>query len=307
MSEVAQPQDVGAEQNLLRLSIAVTLGLGALGLIAGLVIGSRSILFDGFYSVVDVAMTSLALIVSKLLTRDGSRRFQFGYWHFEPIVAAFNGTILTLSCIYAFFDAVSLLMQGGHRVEFGPAALYAIISCAVCLAMAVRMRRAGEALNSELLRVDARGFLIGGAVSLALLVSFLGAMALERANHGSLSPYVDPIVLAAVIVVLAPIPIMTVVRGVKEIFLVAPKALDQEVRRVLEAANVRHGFAGFTSYVAKTGRARFIDAYFLVPPGFPATSIEVFDHIRDEIAAELEEKETPLWLNISFTADRKWA
>lgn len=296
-----------AEQALLRLSIYVTTGVGLAGVVMGLVTGARSVLFDGIYSIVDVAMTGLALIVSRLLAKDGSRRFQFGYWHFEPIVAAFNGTVLGLSCLYALLDAVISLTSGGNRMEFGPASLYAIVSAAVCLAMALRVGRAARALDSELLRVDSRAFLIGGLVSLALLASFLTGLALERFGRGALAPYVDPLVLIAVILGVAPIPALTVARGLKEIFLVAPKALDARVRGVLEAARARHGFAGFTSYVAKTGRARFVDAYFLVPPEFPALSVPAFDAIRDEIAAELDEDGAPLWLNISFTADREWA
>jgi predicted Co/Zn/Cd cation transporter (cation efflux family) len=213
--------DTLAEQNLLRLSIAVTLGLGFIGVAAGLIIGSRSILFDGFYSIVDVAMTGLALIVSKLLMREGSRRFQFGYWHLEPMVAAFNGSILTLSCIYAFLDAVGLLIQGGHRVDFGPAATYAILVSAAYFVMARRMHRASVALDSDLLRIDARGYLVGGALSVALLVSFLGAMALDRAGHGHLSPFADPAILLVVTLCLAPIPAISVFRALREIFLVA--------------------------------------------------------------------------------------
>ncbi|VFU07380.1 cation diffusion facilitator family transporter [Methylocella tundrae] len=306
MSESPEPIDTRAEQNLLRLSIAVTFVLGLIGVSAGLAIGSRSILFDGVYSIVDVAMTGLALIVSKLLTREGSRRFQFGYWHFEPMVAAFNGTILSLSCIYAFLDAVGLLIQGGHRLDFGPAAIYAILVSAACLVMARRMRRASEALDSDLLRIDARGFLMGGALSLALLASFLGAMALERAGYRHLAPFADPAILIAVTLCLAPIPMFSVWRALREIFLVAPPDLDADVRRILDAVTKRHGFQGYTSYVAKTGRARFIDAHIIAHASFPIGGVEALDKIREEIASEIGEGGAPLWLNVCFTADRKW-
>lgn len=296
-----------AEQALLRLSIFVTTAVGLFGLAMGLATGARSVLFDGVYSLVDVAMTGLALIVSRLLAKDGSRRFQFGYWHLEPMVTAFNGTVLTLSCAYALLDAVMVLKAGGNRVEFGPAAIYAIISAAVCLVMARRVGRAADEFGSELLRVDSRAFLIGGLISLALLVSFLLGLALERFDHAALAPYVDPLVVIAVILAVAPLPALAVGRGLKEIFLVAPKDLDAQVRRALETARARHGFTGFTSYVAKTGRARFVDAYFLAPADFPALSIVAFDAIRDEVAAELDEDGAPLWLNISFTANREWA
>mgnify|MGYP000048747385 CR=1 FL=1 len=41
-------------------------------------------------------MSGLALFVSKLVSRESTnRRFQFGYWHIEPMVLAFNaGTLI---------------------------------------------------------------------------------------------------------------------------------------------------------------------------------------------------------------------
>jgi predicted Co/Zn/Cd cation transporter (cation efflux family) len=79
------------------------------------------------------------------------------------------------------------------------------------------------------------------------------------------------------------------------------------VRRILDAATKRHGFLGYTSYVAKTGRARFIDAHIIAPPGFPIAGIGTLDSIREEIASELGETGGALWLNLCFTADRKWS
>src|SRR5262245_55586933 len=125
-------QSDNREQKTLRISITVTLLLAILGVVFGLVSGSGSIVFDGVYSTVDAAMSGLALFVSRLLTRRGSERFQFGYSHFEPLVAAFNGSVLLLLCFYAFLDSIASFLNGGRIVAFGPAAVYAIIVCIVC-------------------------------------------------------------------------------------------------------------------------------------------------------------------------------
>ena len=39
------------------------------------------------YSFVDVVPTMVSLIVVKLIARGSSHRFQYGYWHLEPLVA----------------------------------------------------------------------------------------------------------------------------------------------------------------------------------------------------------------------------
>ncbi|MET0185122.1 MAG: cation transporter, partial [Achromobacter sp.] len=75
------------EQRVLTLSIWCTVALAMLGIIFGLLSGSQAIIFDGVFASIDAGMSILALVVSRLLLRSGSKRFQYGYWHLEPLVA----------------------------------------------------------------------------------------------------------------------------------------------------------------------------------------------------------------------------
>src|SRR3981189_3492270 len=104
-----------AEQRMLRLSIGVTVVVSLFGVVFGLLSGSLSIVFDGVFAPLDAPMSGLALFVSRLVSREGdNRRFQFGYWHIEPMVLAFNGGTLMLLCFYAFLNAADRIL-GGRR------------------------------------------------------------------------------------------------------------------------------------------------------------------------------------------------
>ncbi len=119
-------QNAAAEQRLLKLSIAVTIGVASVGVLFGLLSGSMSIVFDGVFSAIDAAMSVLALIVSRLVSRVAdNRRFQFGYWHIEPMVLAFNGGTLMLLCFYAFLNSIDSLLAGGRQLNFDWAMAYA--------------------------------------------------------------------------------------------------------------------------------------------------------------------------------------
>jgi predicted Co/Zn/Cd cation transporter (cation efflux family) len=98
-----------AEQGTLKFSIALTVCLGVLGVASGLATGSQAIIFDGMYSFVDVVPTVVSLLVVKLIARGTSHRFQYGYWHLEPLVAVLRDSILAMACIYAAVDAVKTL------------------------------------------------------------------------------------------------------------------------------------------------------------------------------------------------------
>ena len=107
------------EQRVLLLSTALTVALAVGGVVVGLLSGSMAIVFDGLFSFIDVAMALIALFVARLVVREADRRFQYGYWHIEPMALAFNGGMLVLLCLYAFVNAVGSLLSGGSQVVLG--------------------------------------------------------------------------------------------------------------------------------------------------------------------------------------------
>jgi predicted Co/Zn/Cd cation transporter (cation efflux family) len=294
------------EQHVLKVSIWVTLGVSASGVAFGLLSGSLSIVFDGVFSAIDAAMSVLALFVARLLVRPGSRRFQFGYWHFEPIAVAFNGGIMMLLCFYAFLNACDSLMAGGREIAFGWGMLYAFVISTVCLAMFFYEQRANRRLDSDFLRIDAQGWLMAGTISTALLIAFTGARLIAGTRFDHYTRYVDPAVLMVLTLGLIGVPIRTVRKALREVFLVTSSELDLAVRKVMDEVVARHGFKSFSSYAAKVGRAHFIEIHLLAPPDYAVRDIATLDRIRDEIGNALGDAGPQRWLTVAFTADSVW-
>ncbi len=300
-------QNAAAEQSLLKLSIAVTIVVSAFGVLFGLLSGSMSILFDGVFSAIDAAMSGLALFVSRLVTRVAeNRRFQFGYWHIEPMVLAFNGGTLMLLCFYAFLNAIDSLLAGGRQLDFDWAMAYAVLVCVVCFGMFFYERHRNRRIGSDFVRLDTQSWLMSGAITSALLVAFAIAAALKGTAYQHLAPYADPAVLAFLTLVLVFVPIATVRKALQEILLITPPDLDARVRQVLDEVIARHGFKTYTSYVAKVGRAQFIEIHVVVPPESPIDSVGEADAIRREIAEAIGGESPHRWLTIDFTADPRW-
>jgi len=299
--------DAAAEQRILRLSIGVTVAVSLFGVVFGLLSGSLSIVFDGVFSAIDAAMSGLALFVSRLVTRTAdNRRFQFGYWHIEPMVLAFNGGTLMLLCFYAFLNAVDSFLAGGRQLAFDWAIAYAVTVCAVCFGMFFYERRLNRRIGSDFIRLDAQSWLMSAAISSALLVAFAAAMAMQGTRFEALTPYVDPVVLAVLTLGLVFVPIRTVRKALSEILLITPPELDRQVREVMEKIVAKYDFRSFTSYVAKVGRAQFIEIHIAVTPDWPLTSIAAADSIRREIGDAIGGEGPQRWLTIDFTADPRW-
>jgi cation diffusion facilitator family transporter len=298
--------DTSREQRQLRLSIGITFLVGVACVAVGLLMHSQAIAFDGFYSLVDVALTAGSLVVSKLVASEGSRRFQFGYWHLEPLVLVFNAAVLTAICTYGGFTALHGLMTGGHELAFGFGAAWAAIMGVASIGMALYMRRQANALGSVLLQLDAKGWFIGGCISVAVLVGFALAAAIEGGPLDHWTRYIDSAVLLLLILALLPLPLGSLWQALREVLQLAPDALDQRVRDVMHALVEERGYRDFASYVAKIGRMRFIDIHILVEPSRPLGDMGDVDAVRSDIAQRLGSDIRAEWLTIVFTGKKEW-
>ncbi|WP_109127103.1 cation transporter [Dyella sp. C11] len=298
--------DTSREQRQLRFSIGVTFLVGVACVAVGLLMHSQAIAFDGFYSLVDVVLTAGSLMVSHLVTSEGSRRFQFGYWHLEPLVLVFNAAVLTAICSYGGFTALHGLLTGGHELAFGFGAAWAAIMGVASLGMALYMRRESKALGSVLLQLDAKGWFIGGCISIAVLVGFALASIIQGGPLSHWTRYIDSTILLVLTIALLPLPLGSLWQAFREVLQVAPDALDQRVRDVMGAMVQERGYLDFSSYVAKIGRMRFIDIHILVETTRPLGDMGDVDAVRDEIARRLGSDIRAEWLTIVFTAKREW-
>lgn len=300
------PHPSAREQQLLATSMATTIVFAAASIGFGLWLGSKSVTFDGLYDLIDAAMTGIALLTVRLIARGDDRRFQYGYWHLEPMLALLNGLVLSFACIYAFLDGLNGLLAGGRYVQFGLGAAYAGISSVLSFGMYAYVRRSARHLSSQMLDVDSRSWLMGGVLSASLCVSFLIGDALARSGAAWMAPYVDPMILVIVAVCLIPFPAVTLWRASQDILMIAPTELDQRTRELAAQIAERHGFSSFSSHVVRSGRQQFIEIGFVAPSGQTTKSFEELDAIRREIALAMGGLNPGYWLTVDFTADERW-
>jgi cation diffusion facilitator family transporter len=293
------------EQGTLKFSIALTVFLGVLGVASGLVTGSQAIIFDGMYSFVDVVPTVVSLLVVKLIARGTTHRFQYGFWHLEPLVAVLRDAILAIACVYAGIDAINSLAGGGQDVAYGRAALWAGILCIIGMTMTWLLSRRAKALKSPMLKLDARSWLVSAFLSLALLIGFAMATALAGTSLQGWIPYLDAIALLGMALIMLPMPLLGLWRSMSDVLQVAPSELDQRVHAVMDGLIKEHQFLEYTSYIAKAGRGRFVEIHILVAADF-RIDIATADAIRSEVSQRLNAGEPTFWLTIDFTADRRW-
>lgn len=295
------------EQKSLAVSIAITMVLGASGVVMGIYARSSAIVFDGMYSLVDVAITLTALWVARLIASEGSRRFQYGFWHLEPLMELFGGAALVLSCIYAAITALSdLKTGGGAEADFGAGLVWVLCTSTVGFVMAVVMRRAAKRTGSGLLALDARGWLVSGALSAGIAAGFVVALVLSTGRWSDWVRYADGGVLLMVSIAMLPVPIRGMVTAAKEVAQVASPDLDQRVSTITAAFIASQGLDGYSTYVAKAGRVIFVEVEILVQGDAPSGVVALLDALRDQLFDDLSGSASQVWLTVGVTSERKW-
>ncbi|OZY61101.1 cation transporter [Pseudomonas lundensis] len=294
------------EQNLLKQSTVLMFAVAIAGIVTGFISGSQSILFDGFFSLIATFIKVLMLITAQLIAKESNQRFQFGFWHLEPMVLLIEGSFLLLIAIYAFLNGVFGIINGGREIELGLVILYAAVFTVIEFAYYFWVRRKNRKLKSSLIQFDNISWLVDAMLSVGLLISFITALLLKHQGYAQWAAYVDPAILILLALSMLPPAFKILKPALRDVLGIAPDALDDKVRDALEIASARHGFEGYKTYVQKHGRARFIEIHIVLPSGYPLTSVNTLDAIREEISAMLGKADSARWLTICFTGDRKW-
>jgi predicted Co/Zn/Cd cation transporter (cation efflux family) len=198
-------------------------------------------------------------------------------------------------------------MAGGRALDFDQAIVYAVVTLIVTITMAIVGSRANRAIQSDFVALDAKAWIMSAGLTSALLVAFIIGYFIQGSAHEWLSPYIDPVALALVCLVIIPIPAGTIRQALADILLVTPSDLKGQVDTVAKAIVERHGFLSYRAYVARVGRGRQIELYFIVPEDFPPKKLQEWDQIRDEIGLAIGDEGPDRWLTIAFTTDPEWA
>ena len=292
------------ERAALRLSAAAALLIGVLGLTVALLSGSGAILLDGLFNLCFFATALLTLRVATLVERPDDERYPFGYIFFEPLINTVKGLLILGISALALFDAIVALASGGRPVELGPAVAYAAVATAVCALVVLALRRAQR---SPLIAADIENWTVNAAISAGVLAGFLLAAALLRADRPGAAAYIDPAMVALVILFSLAVPVNMAVRGILALLNRAPRpAVVAEMEAAVHGALGDLPVKRLWVRAVQPGRTTYCSVHVLVPAGTPL-DLSRADAIRGRIIPALAAQYAPVVVDVVFTATESYA
>ena len=295
------------ESTALKSSAGANLFFGLLGIGFALLTQSGAILLDGFFSFIGFGIGLLTLRVSDLVERPDDQWFHFGYAYFEPFLNAVRGLILLAVTGYALVASVIALFHGGREIVPGWALVYAIIAVVGCFLLAWIQRRAARAIESPLLDVDAKAWLMDGVLSLVVAGAFLGALLIQGTRWDPVVDYVDPALVVLLVLLVLPVPLKIIRDNLGELLRVAPEPeIQAEVKRRFAQAVEGHGFRDTRLRMIGAGRYFYLLNHIRVGSAFRIQRVGELDAIRADIHAALEDLHPRLVIDTLFTEDERW-
>jgi len=247
------------EAATIRLSAITNATLGILGTGMGIWISSDAILLDGLFNWISFVMALISLKVAKMVARPADHSFPFGYAAFEPLVNAVKALLVLGTSIFALVGSIQVIAAGGRELNAGIALAYAAVAIVACFSVGFVSKRAARATGSPLLDVDAKNWLINGAVSAAVGVAFLTVIAIKGTALASITPYIDSSLVVLIVLLTIYVPIRMARENVGELLGMAPpNEVRDRVRATFDAAAKDGPLRDPTLRLTRLGRTLFL-------------------------------------------------
>lgn len=296
------------ENKILKISMVGALFFALFGIAWGWTAQSEMIIFDGLYSFISLALTMLSLYINNFIAKKELDKYPFGKYILEPLVISFKSLIIGGMCLYSLIGAIQDVVHGGNTVEYGSALIYSIVSVIGCGGVYIFMKKKGDKISSELIKVEASQWLMDTLLSIGVLVGFVIAMILRNTRFSGLNVYIDPMMVIMVSVVFIKMPVQSFINAFKEILCVkADDEINDDIYLIVKEIEKEYKFEDSISRVSKIGGELRIEIDFIYNEESKLKDLDQMDCVREEVYNAIKHIDYNKWLNVSFTGDKKWA
>lgn len=296
------------ESRLLKISVFGALFFAVLAVVWGVVVNSKIILFDGIYSLISVGLSSISLITATFMQKQDFDRFPYGKEMIEPIIILGKFLVITILCLFSFFSGVSTFLSGGQEVSAGSGMLYAFLATTGCYVVHIFLKRKHRTIASGLVEAESQQWLLDTFLSLAVFAGFILSYILGFTAYAHFQPYMDPIMVMLVSAYFLKVPITNMGIQIRELLdMAADDKYYDLCDEIVDGIEKKYRFQESFLRVSKSGPKLFIEIDFVAAADGWHPTLAEQDQIREEILAQMKPISLKKWLNVAFTADRKWA
>ena len=223
------------EKKAMTVSLYGNLFFVILELIMAVVTGSQAVLLDAVYDGIEFFMLLPSVFLIPLLYKPSNEKYPFGHMQMETFFLVIKGITMTAVTVGLISNSIHILLHGGRTVEFETVAWFELSACILGIAVTLYLRQKNKNMNSPIVTVEMEGWKIDSIISLGMTAAFLLPYIVPFAWFSKLTPYLDSILTIILSMIMLPVPIKTVITGIRDLLLISPEEETvQEIKDIVE-------------------------------------------------------------------------
>ncbi len=281
------------EQRALQISMLGGVIFVVLEFIVAFVTRSQAVLMDGAYDAAELVLIAISLKIVPLLYRPLTEKRPFGYGQVETLFVVFKGSILVAVTAGLIANNIIIIFQGGHHVSFNIIGAFELFAALFGGIIMLILRKINKKLESPIVSVEIDGWYIDTIASIGMAVAFFLPAIIKTDWMNAIIPYLDSGVAILLSLFILPVPVKTVISGLRDLFLIAPEQETvDEIKRISEEILSRDhfldGYEAISYDILRTGRRYWVSIY--LTPKEDTISISTWSVIQQNIEDALIEE-----------------
>ncbi len=284
----------------MKISVVGSSLLSISAIVLALLAKSQAILLDGLYTFITLVMGLVSLKVIALLKIPENKTRPFGYMALEPFLNLIKSLIMLILLIVFLITNIQVLSAGGRWISLDMTIVYIFICLFIYAVIILMLRKCGRLTQSSILALEIQNWQIDALQTIGIAVSLIIAMILIRMGYTAILPYIDPLVVIALVIISLPVTIKVFVLEFRRLLLVAPEnSIEQEVTEHIAEISNQYGIRQIRVWGLKSGRTLFLFLYCDLKDD--QVTIHLLDEIRRAIFRKLATVYPAFWADIMFT------
>ena len=250
------------EKSAMTVSLYGNLFFVILELIMAIYTSSQAVLLDAVYDGIEFFMLLPSIFLIPLLYKPSNENHPFGYMQLETIFVVVKGITMTAVTIGLIANNINLMLHGGHIISFSTVAYFELSACILGIIVSIYLRRKNKHLNSPIVTVEMQGWQIDSVISLGMTAAFLFPALISYKWFQPVIPYLDQIITIILSMIMIPVPVKTVISGIRDLMLIPPEdEIIQEIKETVEPIIHEYDCSNLYYDIVKTGRKLWISVY----------------------------------------------
>lgn len=294
------------EKSAMTVSLYGNLFFVVVELFMAIYTGSQAVLLDAVYDGIEFFMLLPSIFLIPLLYKPSNEEHPFGYMQAETIFLVIKGVTMSAVTIGLIANNINILLHGGHIVSFETVAYFELFACVLGIFVTLYLRQKNKNLKSPLIGIEMVGWKIDSVISLGMTVAFLLPILVPFQWFKPVIPYLDQIITIVLSMIMLPVPIKTVVTGIRDLMLIPPEEdTIQEIKQTVEPIISDYEYSELYYDIVRTGRKLWISVYITLEKD--VISLKKFKIVQTLCIDALAQKYTDFYFellpDIEFNSD----